>query len=88
VTVEDSDTEIRKTEEKLEDDSGKKNNYDEGQNWRKVKEGVPIKNVPYPHAPSTTEAERQFIRFTKILKNILTFLLLRHYSKCLLMLVL
>jgi len=26
--------------------------------------------VPYPHAPSRKEVERQFIRFTKILKNL------------------
>jgi len=35
-----------------------KENSDVGQNWRKIKEGVPIKHVPYPHAPSRRKAER------------------------------
>ena len=29
-----------------------------------------MKHVPYPHAPSRREVERQFIRFTEILKNL------------------
>ena len=29
-----------------------------------------MKHVPYPHAPSKREAERQIIRFTEILKNL------------------
>jgi len=29
-----------------------------------------LKHVPYPRAPSKREAERQFIRFTEILKNL------------------
>ena len=48
---------------------GKENSY-AGQNWRNIKEGVPIRHVSYPHAPSRREAERPFIRFTKILKNL------------------
>jgi len=55
ITTADIDTEVKA--------DGKKNS-DEGQNWRKVKEGVPIKHVPYPHAPSRREVECQFIRFT------------------------
>jgi len=43
---------------------------DKSQDWRKVQEGVPLKHVSYPHAPSRREVERQFIRFTKILKNL------------------
>jgi len=47
-----------------------KENSDAGRNWRKIKEGVSIKHVPYPHTPSKREVERQFIKFTKILKNL------------------
>ena len=43
---------------------------EKGQNWRKIEEGIPLKHVPYLHAPSRREAERQFIRFTEILKNL------------------
>jgi len=43
---------------------------DRSQDWRKVQEGVSLKHVSYPHAPSRREVERQFIRFTKILKNL------------------
>ena len=31
---------------------------EKGQNWRKIQEGIPLKHVPYPHAPSQREAER------------------------------
>jgi len=47
-----------------------KENSDAGQNWRKIKEGVPIKHVPYPHTPSRRDVDRQFIKFTEILKNL------------------
>jgi len=58
-------------------------------NWKKAKASIPVKHVPYPHEPSRKEVELQFIRFTKILRVCkLTFHLLRHYNKCLLMLVL
>jgi len=46
------------------------NKSDKIQNWRKIQKGVPLKHVPYPHAPSRQEAEQQFIRFTEILKNL------------------
>jgi len=78
-----SDTESSKAGERPGVDSGKKQPT-EGQNWRMIKEGIPIKNVPYPHAPSRKEVQRQFIRFTQILKNLqIIFLFLRHYSRCL-----
>jgi len=64
-----SDTESSKAEETPGDDSGKKQPT-EGQNWRMIKESIPIKNVPYPHAPFRREVERQFIIFTQILKNL------------------
>ena len=60
-------TKNRTAEQKLGVE-GRKKNSDKGKNWRKVKEGVPLKHAPYPHAPSRREAECQFIRFTKILK--------------------
>jgi len=66
---ENSDSESKKTEEEPMDSSGKKQ-VGEGQNWRKIKEGVPLRNVPYPHAPSRREAGRQFNRSTEILKNL------------------
>jgi len=62
-------TETKAEEEKLEDDVGKKIS-DEGHNWRKIKVSIPTKHVPYPHAPSRREAERQFIIFIEILKNL------------------
>ena len=64
-----SDTESSKARETPGVDSGKKQPT-EGKNWRMIKEGILIKNVPYPHAPSRREVERQFIRFTQILKNL------------------
>jgi len=70
VTVEESvDIESMKANEKLVEGSGKKQ-AEKGQNWRKIEEGIPLKHVLYPHAPSRREAERQFIRFTEILKNL------------------
>ena len=42
VTVEDS-TKVRTQDEKKSD---------KNQNWRKIQEGVPLKHVSYPHAPS------------------------------------
>jgi len=45
-------------------------NSDKNQNWRKIQKEIPLKHVSYPHAPSKREAERQFIRFTEILKNL------------------
>ena len=70
VTVEEcGDAESIKANEKSVDGSGKKQ-AEKGQNWRKIEEGIPLKHVPYPHVPSRRKAERQFIRFTEILKNL------------------
>jgi len=70
VAVEESvDAESMKANEKSVDGSGKKQD-EKGQNWRKIEEGIPLKHVPYPHTPSRREVERQFIRFTEILKNL------------------
>ena len=60
ITVENS-TEARTHDEKKSD---------KNQNWRKIQEGVPLKHVSYPYAPSRRESERQFIKFTEILKNL------------------
>jgi len=60
VTIE-NNTEVRTQNEQKSD---------KNQNWRKIQEGVPLKHVSYPHAPSRQEAERQFIRFIEILKNL------------------
>ena len=61
LATEENSTEVRTQDEKKSNKT---------QNWRKVKEGVPLKHVSYPHAPSRREVEHQFIRFTKILKNL------------------
>jgi len=61
VIIDENSTEGRTQDEK---------ESEKNQNWRKIQEGVPLKHVPYPHAPSRREAERQFIRFTEILKNL------------------
>ena len=47
-----------------------KENSDKKQNWRKIQKEIPLKHVSYPHSPFKREAERQFIRFTEILKNL------------------
>jgi len=74
--------------EELEDECERKNS-DEGQNWKKIKADILVKHVPYPHVPFKRKVERQFIIFTEILKNLqINIPLLRHYSKCLLMVVL
>ena len=51
-------------------EGGSKKQVEKGQNWRKIEKGIPLKHVSYPHAPSRRETERQFIRFTEILKNL------------------
>ena len=69
MTVEESvGVESMKAKEKSLEGSGKKQAEKE-KNWRKIEEGIPLKHVPYPHAPSRREAERQFIQFTESLKN-------------------
>jgi len=35
-----------------------------------LKNVAPLKDIPYPHAPSRKSKERQFIRFMDILKNL------------------
>jgi len=57
-------------ENNKEDGKQDKENSDKNQSWRKIQKEIPLKHVPYPHAPSKREAERQFIRFTEILKNL------------------
>jgi len=70
VVVEESvDVESMRVNEKSVEGSSKKQ-VEKGQNWRKIEEGIPLKHVPYPHVPFRREAERQFIRFTEILKNL------------------
>jgi len=84
-TVENNQTEVTDVKDVEEDDTptesiiaenSEKARMQEDQKsntnqWgRKIQKGVPLKHVPYPHAPSRKEAERQFIRFTEILKNL------------------
>jgi len=58
------------TKNNKQDGTQDEENSDKNQNWRKIQKEIPLKHVPYPHAPSKREAERQFIRFTEILKNL------------------
>ena len=44
------DTETMKPKGKSVDDCSEKQ-AEKGQNWRKIEEGIPLKHVPYPHAP-------------------------------------
>jgi len=84
-TVESKQSAVRNGEDRVEEESQPKlatekesaevraqdeKTSDRSQDWRKVQEGVPLKHVSYPHAPSRREVERQFIRFTEILKNL------------------
>lgn len=58
MTVEEnSESEFRKAGEKPVDDSGEKQ-VEEGHNWRKIKDGVPLRHVSYPHAPFRREVEQ------------------------------
>jgi len=68
--AEETQPEVITVDNSTEAKANGKENFDAGQNWRKIKEDVPIKHVSYPHAPSRREAKRQFIRFTEILKNL------------------
>nr|KYP32139.1 hypothetical protein KK1_047245 [Cajanus cajan] len=50
-----------------------KNDVEKEKNKKKGKEvnsTVPVKNLPYPHAPSKKEKERQFLRFLDIIKKL------------------
>nr|KYP34652.1 hypothetical protein KK1_044375 [Cajanus cajan] len=50
-----------------------KNGVEKEKNKKKGKEvssTVPVKNLPYPHAPSKKEKERQFLRFLDIIKKL------------------
>nr|KYP38160.1 hypothetical protein KK1_040614 [Cajanus cajan] len=50
-----------------------KNEVEKEKNKKKGKEvnsAVPVKNLPYPHAPSKKEKERQFLRFLDIIKKL------------------
>ena len=50
---------------------------EKNQKSEKQERGVPIKDVPYPHAPTKKDKERQIARFMDILKRFkLTFCLL------------
>jgi len=69
ITEESRDSEPIKAKEGSVEESVQKQT-EKGQNWRKIEEGIPLKHVLYPYAPSRREAERQFIRFTEILKNL------------------
>ena len=60
ITEENRDSELIKAKEGSIEDSVQKQ-VEKGQYWRKIEEGIPLKHVPYPHALSRREAERQFI---------------------------
>nr|KYP40388.1 hypothetical protein KK1_038280 [Cajanus cajan] len=61
-------SELKEVEE--ESDSYNKKKW-EGSWWRCwVNSTVPVKNLPYPYAPSKKEKERQFLRFMDIIKKL------------------
>ncbi|XP_020238291.1 uncharacterized protein LOC109817457 [Cajanus cajan] len=55
--------------EKIREKSGveKEKNRKKG---KEVNSTIPVKNLPYPHAPSKKEKERQFLRFLDIIKKL------------------
>uniref|UniRef100_A0A151UCZ5 RNA-directed DNA polymerase n=1 Tax=Cajanus cajan TaxID=3821 RepID=A0A151UCZ5_CAJCA len=67
------DENVNKKEESEKEKEQEKNGVEKEKNKKKGKEvisTVPIKDLPYPHAPSKKEKERQFARFLDIIKKL------------------